>query len=173
MKEDSTDGSLLAAAREGDREAFLLLFKRYSTPVFRFLYRFLGSETAAEDITHDCFLELVKNPECSASREVSLLIDLYAKARKLAIEYEQDHVEDKLQLTRIEDESVGAVKQSINDLPPPERETVILFEYEGLSIREIATIVEVNDEAVRTRLDRARQKLRAALSAKQPNLADQ
>ena len=165
MKEDSTDGPLLAVARKGDQDAFLLLFKRYRTPIFRFLYRFLDSETAAEDITHDCFLELVKNPECSASNEVSLLIELYAKARKLAIEYEKNHVQDKLRRAGIEQASVGAVKQSINDLPSPERETLILFEYEGLSIREIATIVEVNDEAVRTRLNRARQRLRAALSA--------
>ena len=172
MKEDSTDGPLLAAARKGDREAFLLLFKRYREPIFRFLYRFLGSEIAAEDITHDCFLDLVKNPECSASNEVSVLIELYGRARELAIAYEKNHLQDKLQRAGIEEATVDMVKQSINDLPRPERETLILFEYESLSINEIATIVENNDEAVRRRLDRARQKLRAALSAKQSSRAD-
>ena len=179
MKEDSTDELLLTAARQGNQQAFLLLFKRYRTRIFRFVYRLAGSEKAAENITHDCFLSLVGTPEDSEPKGISILIDLYSRARRLAIEYEQDRVNDKLQVGGVEEEPVETVKQSINDLPVTERETLILFEYERLSIREIATIVEVNDEVVRTRLNRARQKLRAVLSrqsqeaAKQINAMDQ
>ena len=179
VKEDSTDELLLTAARQGNQQAFLLLFKRYRTRIFRFVYRLTGSEKAAENITHDCFLSLVGTQEDSEPKGISILIDLYSRARRLGIEYEQDRVNDKLQVGGVEEEPVETVKKSINDLPLTERETLILFEYERLSIREIATIVEVNDEVVRTRLRRARQKLRAVLSrqsqeaAKQSNAMDQ
>jgi RNA polymerase sigma-70 factor (ECF subfamily) len=170
----------LAAARRGDQEAFLLLFKRHRTGVFRFLYRFLGSEEAAEHITHDCYLELVRNPEDARFSKDSLLTQLYARARNLAMEH-LPHLEEKkrehaatehqqvnpreqLQRAAVDGDSVEQMKQAISALPPLERETLILFEYEAFPVNEIATIVGADDEVVRTRLNDARQKLRRALS---------
>jgi RNA polymerase sigma-70 factor, ECF subfamily len=162
VNENSTDELLLEAAKAGDQEAFLLLFKRYHAPVFRFLYRFLGSEEAAEDITHDCFLELIKNREDSRFSQHSLLTLLYAKARKLA--WEQLHPLEQPQRAEVTEESIETVKQAISGLPPLERETLILFEYEGLLVNEIAAIVEADDEIVAGRLMTARQRLQSALS---------
>ena len=160
MKEENIDGVLLSAARNGNQDAFILLFERYRIPIYRFLYRFLGSERLAEDITHDCFLELVRNRAESNFSQDSLLIRLYAIARKLAID-QPDNIEDKPRHT--DEEAVETVKQSIHSLPPLERETLILFEYEGLSVAEIARIVKADAETVELRLSEARLKLQAAL----------
>lgn len=81
MKEDSEEQVLLAAARQGDHNAFFTIFRRYGTRIFRFLYRFLGSAKAAEDLTHDCFLELVRNSANVRFTDNSLLIQLYSTAR--------------------------------------------------------------------------------------------
>jgi RNA polymerase sigma-70 factor (ECF subfamily) len=177
---DITDELLLAAAKAGDREAFLLLFQRHRTPIFRFLYRLLGSEEAAEDISHDCFLDLVRCSEDSKFTEGSSLTQLYKRARILAMQYlrnleEKTHrhtqtgdpqvrVGDQPQLAKADGELVASVKQAIDGLPPLEREGLILFEYQRLDVNEIATIVEASDEQVRARLNGARQRLRAALS---------
>ena len=163
MNEDSADRVLLAAARGGDHSAFLTIFQRYGTRIYRFLYRFLGSAKAAEDITHDCFLELVRNSENARFIDNSLLIQLYSTARKLAIERSREHTENKRPQGDMDEESVEAVKQSIKALPSVEREALILFEYEGLSRRDIGQIVEADDELVQMRLNHAREKLRAAL----------
>lgn len=164
MNADSADRVLLAAARDGDHSAFLTIFRRYGTRIFRFLYRFLGSVKAAEDITHDCFLELIRNSENAPFTDNSLLIKPYSTARKLALERSREHTEDTMPPGDIDEESVEAVKQSIKALPSVERETLILSEYEGLSIRDIGQIVEADDELVQMRLNHARDKMRAALS---------
>ena len=124
----------------------------------------MGSEKAAEDITQDCFLELVRNSENARFSDNSLLIQLYSTARRLAIERSREHAENKRPHGDIHEESVKALKQSIKVLPSVERETLILFEYEGLSIQEIGQIVVADDELVQMRLNYAREKLRAALS---------
>ena len=63
MPERTTDELLLKQAGEGDQAAFLELYERYREPIFRFAYRLLGSVEIAEDVTHDCFLSLIRKPE--------------------------------------------------------------------------------------------------------------
>src|SRR5438105_8063078 len=58
-----TDEKLLQRAGRGDEAAFLALYERHRTTVFRFAYRMLGSAAVAEELTHDCFLSLVRRPE--------------------------------------------------------------------------------------------------------------
>lgn len=162
MNEDSADRVLLAAARNGERSAFFTIFRRYGTRIFRFLYRFLGSAKDAEDITHDCFLELVRNSENPRFTDNTLLIELYSTARKLAMERSGEQIENRKPDGDIEEESTETIKRLIKALSLVERETLILTEYEGLSIRDIGRIVEADDELVQMRLNQAREKLRAA-----------
>jgi RNA polymerase sigma-70 factor (ECF subfamily) len=58
----------------------------------------------------------------------------------------------------------GAVKQAVSQLPPLQREALVLFEYEGLPLHEIAEIVGADVGAIKARLHRARQGLRSSLS---------
>lgn len=82
------DEFLLEEARSGDQIAFLLLYQRHGNPIFRFLYRLIGSAEIAEDITHDCFLSLIKGSEKSeSSAPASLRTALYSTARTLAMQY--------------------------------------------------------------------------------------
>ena len=164
MNEDHADLVLLAAARNGDHSAFLTIFRRYGTRIFRFLYRFLGSAKGAEEITHDSFLDLLRHPEGSGLTSNTVLIQLYSTARELAMERLQKYVQENSPGSDVEEESVETIKELIKALPPLERETLILFEYEGLSARDVAQIVKADNEAMQMRLNGAREKLRAALS---------
>jgi len=56
------------------------------------------------------------------------------------------------------------VRQAIGDLPPLQREALILFEYEELSLAEIAEIAGVDIGTVKSRLYRARQRLKILLA---------
>ena len=55
------------------------------------------------------------------------------------------------------------VQEAVASLSPLQREALVLFEYEGLSLNEIASIVETDVGAVKARLFRARERLRQAL----------
>jgi RNA polymerase sigma-70 factor (ECF subfamily) len=56
--EPLTDEQLIALYCDGDRGAFTALLKRYRQELFAFLFRFLGSRAAAEDVFQDTFLQI-------------------------------------------------------------------------------------------------------------------
>ncbi len=174
------DEFLLGEARSGDQIAFLLLYQRHGNPIFRFLYRLLGSAEIAEDITHDCFLSLIRGSEkSSSSAPASLRIGLYSTARTLAMQYlrnsGQARVEKesgKFHSSSTEDKPtnepqdrrlVSEVEEAVASLPTVEREALILWEYEGLEMDEIAAIVGTDMRTVAARLESARLRLRNAL----------
>ncbi len=55
MSECEAEAELLKQACQGNEAAFLVLYERHRTCIFRFAYRMLGSAALAEDIVHDCF----------------------------------------------------------------------------------------------------------------------
>ena len=179
MPERITDELLLKKAGEGDQAAFLDLYDRYREPIFRFDYRLLGSVEVAEDVTHDCFLSLIRKPENFRAERASLKTYLYAAARNLAMKHFRnqgretglDEVSEEPKdspkrgpLRRLLDEELaGQVRDAVFSLPPLQREALILFEYEGLSLNEVAQITGTDAGAIKARLYRAREGLRRIL----------
>jgi RNA polymerase sigma-70 factor (ECF subfamily) len=174
------DELLLKKARNGDHGAFLLLYERHRGPIFRFLFRLLGSAETAEDITHDCFMSLIKDSEESWSSAPALLrTQLYRTARTLAMDCFHDPAHASLMNDVVDDaiskrnmrntethdgRLVSEVGEAVASLAPLEREALILAEYEGLDLEEIAAIVGTNVGTVSARLDAARQRLRTTLA---------
>jgi len=180
LPERTTDELLLEKAGDGDQAAFLELYDRYREPIFRFAYRLLGSVEIAEDVTHDCFLSLIRKPENFRPERASLKTYLYAAARNLAMKHfrnqgretgmdevseEPKEASSRGPLRRLLDEELATqVREAILSLPPLQREALILFEYEGLSLSEVAEIEGTDVGAVKARLYRAREGLRRILS---------
>ena len=179
MANQVTDERLLEQAADGDGTAFQILYERYRDPIFRFAYRLLGSVEAAEDVAHDCFLSLIKEPGRFDPTRASLRTYMYAAARNLAAkrynsfarETDIEALSDKLHVAErhgpmaqvLDNELVGEVEQAIASLPPLQREALVLFEYEDLSLAEIAAVVGADSNTVKARLFRAREKLRVRL----------
>ncbi len=65
---------------------------------------------------------------------------------------------------RADQEISVAVAQAVGQLPDLQREALILFEYEGFQLREIAHIVKADIAVVKSRLHRAREGLRRLLA---------
>jgi RNA polymerase sigma-70 factor, ECF subfamily len=63
----------------------------------------------------------------------------------------------------LETELSDKVREAVQSLPPLQREALILFEYEGLALSEIAAVVGADVGTVKSRLYRARERLRNAL----------
>ncbi|HET6977787.1 MAG TPA: RNA polymerase sigma factor [Pyrinomonadaceae bacterium] len=180
MPERITDELLLNKAGDGDQAAFRELYDRYREPIFRFSYRLLGSVEIAEDVTHDCFLSLIRKPENYRPERASLKTYLYAAARNLALKHFRDQgretgmdevaeepkeASSRGPLRRLLDEELANhVREAIFSLPPLQREALILFQYEGLSMNEVAEIAGTDVGAIKARLYRAREGLRRILS---------
>jgi len=179
LGQEATDERLLEEAANGNTAAFQILYERYRGPIFRFAYRLLGSVEAAEDVAHDCFLGLIKEPGRFDSSRASLRTYLYAAARNQAAKRYQSFgretaLEELLDepsgaerqgpMTQVlENELAGEVERAIASLPPLQREALVLFEYEDLSLAEIAAVVGADSGTVKSRLFRARERLRVRL----------
>ncbi len=166
-------------AGAGDQAAFLKLYERHRGAVFRFAYRLSGTVETAEDITHDCFLSLIKKPENFNPDRSALRTYLFAAARnlwfkqlrKLGREADIDGLGDdqfvsvgKHPLHDLLDHELSQkVQEAVASLPPPQREALVLFEYEGFALSEIAAMVGADVGAVKSRLFRARERLKMVL----------
>lgn len=180
MPETTTDELLLERAGDGDQAAFLELYERHRKPIFRFAYRLLGSIEIAEDVTHDCFLSLIRRPESFRPGRASLRTYLFSAARNLAlkhfrrqgkeatldelVEEPQGPVRDQPLRRLLAEEVATRVREAVSNLPPLQREAIVLFEYEGLPLSEIAEIVGTDIGAVKARLYRGRERLKTVLS---------
>jgi RNA polymerase sigma-70 factor (ECF subfamily) len=170
---------LLEKAGAGDPAAFMKLYERHRVAIFRFSYRLSGSVETAEDLTHDCFLSLIKKPANFRPNRASLRTYLFSAARNLWLkqlrdsgtevamdEFAEDQfiAPDREPLGQLLDDELSVkVQEAVSSLPPLQREALILFEYEGLALNEIADMVGTDVGAVKSRLHRARQRLRNTL----------
>ena len=183
MLDSVTEEKLLKQASRGDETAFLLLYERHRDGICRFVYRFLGSAELAQEITHDCFLSLVRKPTRFDPKRASLRTYLFAAARNLAFKHLRqagnkllvyELPEDVSQTDRIgryeplrnllDRELSDKVKEAVAELAPLQREALILFECEELTLGEIAAITGADIGTIKGRLHRARVQLRRLLA---------
>jgi len=152
---------------------FRTAFHEHQDAIYRFAWRMTASPAAAEDIAQDVFLALLRRPDSFDVRRGGLRPFLLGIARNLILKRWRDErpwedldsedfcvpPSDPVQGERAE--IVGAAVQA---LPPLQREALILAEYEGLSLEEIAGAVNAETGTIKSRLHRARQKLRRILA---------
>lgn len=186
-----SDGELWQCASQGDETAFVTLYRRRQSGVYRFALRLSGSTAIAEDVTQEVFLALLHERQRAVSRydaaRSSLASYLYGIARNQVLrrfERERnltswpngscpdDDDDDFLlvdegnplgELTR--QETIESVRQAVLALPPHYREVVVLCDLHELSYLETAAALDCAVGTVRSRLHRARallvEKLRA------------
>src|SRR5512138_2366589 len=154
MVDGAAEADLLLKAARGDEAAFLLLYERHRTPVFRFACRMLGSAQSAEDVTQECFLSILRRPEAFRAERASLRTYLCAIARHLALKQLRKRGQERLMDdppdepasaawsvpaedpldSVMEDETARVVRRAVLELPPLQREAVVLFEYQEMSL---------------------------------------
>jgi RNA polymerase sigma-70 factor (ECF subfamily) len=172
---EKTDEALLDSAG-GDEAAFMMLFERHREVIFRVAYRLTNSTAAAEDITQECFFGLLNSSGRFDPTKGALRTYLYGAVRNQARKYhglregkididetEIDEAPEPSQVFLAQEKS-QMIQQAISTLPLQQREALILFQYEELSIEEIADILGIDIGAVKSRLHRARARLRRILT---------
>ena len=153
---------------------FQTAFDQHKDAVYRFAWRMSGSPAAAEDITQDVFVGLLRYPDRFDPLRGTLRAFLLGIARNLALK----HWRKEHRFEPLDDEEAGVaepvdlergevgdiVGRAVRALRPLQREVVILAEYEGLTLAEVARAVDADVGTVKSRLHRARENLRRALA---------
>ena len=167
----TSDEALMLEFQAGSRQAFEELFARYHEPLSGFFRRRLSNRERAEDLAQETFLAVIR-ATCRYEPRALVRTYLYGIALKLvAAERRRQARDGPAAESAAEPSAQGApdvvlwVRQALQKLDATEREIVMLREYEQLSYSEIAELLRITVNTVRSRLFRARLALRNHLQA--------
>jgi RNA polymerase sigma factor (sigma-70 family) len=161
----SSDEALILEFKAGSREAFEQLFDRYRQPIHGFFRRRLASPERAEDLTQELFLAVIRGSSRYEPR-ASVRSYLFGIAFKLlfAERRKQSHGTPPEDPAFLSDSTDALwVREALEKLDPYEREILMLREYEQLSYAEIAHLLRLPVNTVRSRLFRSRMALKRHL----------
>jgi RNA polymerase sigma-70 factor (ECF subfamily) len=167
----TSDEALMLQFQGGSRAAFEELFARYSKPLYGFFDRRLDNPGRAEDLAQETFLVVIR----AASRyepRASVRTYLYGIALKLvAAERRKLLTSSRSSQPAPEPTTDGApdcvlwVRQAMEKLDASDREILMLREYEQLSYSDIAELLRIPVNTVRSRLFRSRLALKSHLES--------
>jgi RNA polymerase sigma-70 factor (ECF subfamily) len=182
VTEATSDEGLLAAARAGDEQALETLLERHQEQVYSFGMKMCRDPEDAKDVLQDTLLAMargvrdfrgasslstwlytiarsfcikkLRRSKFAPNEERSLDSDVAGEAKRLVAP--GDNPDDALAGRQVE----RALGQSIAALDPMYREVLLLRDVEGLTAAEVAEVVGVSVQAVKSRLHRARLSVR-------------
>jgi RNA polymerase sigma-70 factor (ECF subfamily) len=181
-----TDDDLLTAARQGDEAALEALLVRYQPHLYRFGLRMCGNVEDAGDVAQESLISMARSLR-DFRGDASVSSWLYTIARRFCIKKRRRSKfaparEESLDapgtyaVHRLADPAPSPEEQATNRelatvlthaidaLDPSHREVLVLRDVEGLSAPEVAKILGVSVEAVKSRLHRARVAVRQELA---------
>ncbi len=172
----SSDEELMLEFQQGSTEAFTELFHRYAQRLYGFFRRRLDHPTRAEELTQDVFVAVLKGASRYEPRALFRTYLYSIAVRMLTVERrkagrEVAGAEDALDAAQAAGpgaETAAWVRDALERLEATEREILMLREYEELSYEEIAQVLAIPVNTVRSRLFRARMAFRELLVARQP-----
>ena len=168
-----SDEQLMLAFSRGSTEAFSELFARYRQPLFGFFRRRVTNSEQAEELTQETFLVVLRAAqryEPSASFRTYLYAIAFkilrAHRRKAAFRATFLGVTGTKEPSSESHADAGVLlRQAVGKLDRVDREILLLREFEQLSYSEIAELLRLPVNTVRSRLFRARMALRDLLTA--------
>ena len=182
MTEAASDEHLLAVARAGDKQALETLLERHQAQVYRFGMKMCRDPEDAKDVLQDTLLAMARGfrdfrgassistwlytiarsfcikkrrrSKFAPESERSLDTDVAGEAKRLAAPGENP--DDAMAGKQVE----RALEQAIVELDPMYREVLLLRDVEGLTAPEVAEVLGVSVQAVKSRLHRAKSSVR-------------
>ncbi len=179
------DEQLLTAARAGDRDALERLLTAHQHRVFRFGVKMCGEEEDAKDVLQETLITAARSirdfrGDSSISTWLYTIARSFCVKKRRASKFAPEHV-DSLEAAPEEARSIPdprrdpedaaagaqvktALQRAIGGLEPMYREVLVLRDVEGLSASEVAQVLGLSVEAVKSRLHRARVQVRQAIA---------
>jgi RNA polymerase sigma-70 factor (ECF subfamily) len=169
-----SDEALIQEFQGGSQPAFEELFARYRGPLYGFFRRRLSNEPRAEDLMQETFLAVIRGSARYQPRSLvrtylyGIAMNLLAAERRRQFRDSPSGQNAPEPETHDDSDAVISVRQALRKLDEPEREILMLREYEQLSYAEIAELLDLPINTVRSRLFRSRMALKGYLSPDRP-----
>ena len=179
------DQELILSIQSGRPDGFALLVKKYTDSVFRIVMGFIHQQEEAEDITQEVFVKAwlslgrFNHKAAFSTWLFRIAINesinaLNSKKRRKAwnriSSLFQPETSPADSAVRVEEkEEYRVVRALLDSLTSSQKTAFVLSEYEGLSQREIAAVLEISEGAVEQLLVRARQHLRKKMEKFRPH----
>lgn len=181
MSSEHSESLLLQKIREGDEYAFEIAFLKYYTPLCKYIWKYVRSETLAEEIVQEVFTTVWER-RLNLDPGGHLRGLLYEMARNEALDYikhqkivdqyiaeaKQERTETPHTMIDFDEGSKKAfvedAREVINDLPPKAGRIYKLNREEGLTYKEIASYLDISIKTVESHMRRVLQILRERLS---------
>src|SRR5262245_60014811 len=168
----TSDDRLVEWIGTGNKLAMQVLFARYHVRVYRFILRSIGNASVAEDLTSDVFLSVRRQAGRFQARS-TVSTWLLAIARHKAISELRRRREEQIDISEIELEDPSddpeiafqkkdwgeTIRHCLMQLSAEQREIIDLTYYHGKSVEEVAEIIGIPRNTVKTRMFRARRRL--------------
>ncbi|MGL4637510.1 MAG: sigma-70 family RNA polymerase sigma factor [Beijerinckiaceae bacterium] len=171
--QSTEDDDLVIRIADGDELAMRVLYARHHVKIYRFVLRLVRDEMAAEDTISEVFLDVWRQAGRFEGRS-SVTTWLLAMARNKAwsalrkrretgveegvAEQMEDEADDPEVVAQKADKG-AAMRACINRLTPDHREVIDLVYYQETTLEEVAVILDIPENTVKTRLFHARKKL--------------
>jgi RNA polymerase sigma-70 factor (ECF subfamily) len=175
--ETTDDTDLLQAWRNGNMSAFDRLYQHYRQPLFLFLLRRGHQQAEAEEIFHDCWMRVIHHQEGFSG--VHFKAWLYTIARNLSTDSMRKHRPEQLDESgpgseavdvfsaqRVQEslDCVELMKDSVAALPIEQRDVFLLQHEAGLTLQQIAELMAVGRETIKSRIRYAMKQLRQLMA---------
>jgi RNA polymerase sigma-70 factor (ECF subfamily) len=175
------EASLIADAQKGKVDAFNDLVLTYQQQVYNLAYRIMGDPASAADATQDAFISAYQSlSRFRGGSFKSYLLrivtnrcydELRRRKRRPATSFEDVEIDEDANPMLVNggenpeeyaerQEMARVLQAGIETLPPDQRIALVLSDVQGMSYEEIAEVMEVALGTVKSRLARARSKLR-------------
>ena len=178
--QDTSDIALVDAIAAGDKFALQTLYRRHHVKVYRFLLRFIRDEAGAEDLVSEVFFDVWRQSDRFERRsQVSTWLMAIARnkalstLRKRAGEQLDEEVaefiedpSDNPEITMQKQERSEILRDCLEQLSPAHREIIDLVYYHEKSIEEVAEIISVPTNTVKTRMFYARKRIAELMAAR-------
>jgi RNA polymerase sigma-70 factor, ECF subfamily len=177
--QSTSDDVLIGRIATGDRLAMQVLFARHHVRIYRFVLRLVRDESVAEDLISEVFLDVWRQAGRFEGRsQVSTWLLAIARFKALsALRRRPDEELDDETAEAIEDPSddpevaldkkdkSAAIRKCLEKLSAEHREIIDLVYYHEKSVEEVAQIVGIPENTVKTRMFYARKRLAELLKA--------
>jgi RNA polymerase sigma-70 factor (ECF subfamily) len=173
-----SDQALIRAIAAGDKRAMQVLYGRYNVRIYRFVLRLIADASLSEDVVSDVFLDVWRRADSfKAKSQVSTWVMAIARHKALSALRGRSHEQlDDRTMTAIMDPADDAetmtdnwgreaiVRKCLSQLSAIHREVLDLVYYHEKSVGEVAEIVGVPVNTVKTRMFYARKRMEAMLA---------
>ena len=180
VDKETSDEVLVGLVAQGDKDAMQVLFGRHNVRVFRFLLRFVESEATAEDLVSEVFIEVWRHADQFEARsQVATWLLAIARHKALSTlrrrstdELDQDVIEfiedpsDDPELALQKTERSEILRDCLKQLSPAHREIIDLVYYHERTIDDVAEIIGVPQNTVKTRMFYARKCIAKLMAAR-------